>query len=203
MGRVKPTLWRSRVVAVSRPFHPQLWGESGRSLTAKSNNQAPRLLYPRLERGLRWTLVFLLLALLTPTAKAAARPSRPEFALDSVLFTVRCTGPDSPASAIITWTTASEAGVSGFRVHRTALTEPAENRWVNYYPLAATGAGSQYRIIDGAILPGTTYRYRLYGFEESNRLSLATWVVMAERMRPSCVFLPLLGVGRYNRSFFG
>ena len=41
-------------------------------------------------------------------------------------------------------------------------------------------------------MPGVTYRYRVYGFEESGRLSLAAWVTLDEAMQPTCSYFPVI-----------
>ena len=104
-------------------------------------------------------------------------------------FAVR---PRSQRLALISWRTSSEENVTGYKVHRTLLDSPEENRWVNRFPIAAMGAGVEYHVIDSQAVPGKTYRYRVYGFDESGRLSLATNLTLAERMQPSCSYVPLV-----------
>jgi hypothetical protein len=105
-------------------------------------------------------------------------------------FQVRCAAINRPAITIIHWVSGDEDNVSTYKVHRTSMTGTVENRWVNRFPLTAIGPGSTYRIIDSEALPGVTYRYRVYGFEESGRLSLATWIVLDEGLRPTCQYFP-------------
>ena len=146
----------------------------------------------------RWlaTVLFLLIAMTSrrvAITNAAPVPDTgsPSFVVAEHHFDVHCTSPFT-SLALISWRTSSEANVTGYKVHRTLLDDPEENRWVNRYAIAALGSETEYHVIDSQAVPGRTYRYRVYGFEESGRLSLATPVMLAEGMQPSCFYLPLI-----------
>lgn len=120
----------------------------------------------------------------------------PSFTVVDHTIQVRCVSANQRSIVILQWTSGSEIHVSTYRVHRISLTEPAQHRWVNQFPLTATGPRSNYRIIDSQVMPGVAYHYRVYGFEESGRLSLATWVTLEEQMLPSCRYFPLIKMNK-------
>ncbi len=141
-------------------------------------------------------MLFLLIVVLSrkmtiATAAPVPDTGSPSFVVAEHHFDVRCTSPFT-SLALIAWRTNSEENVTGYKVHRTLLDDPEENRWVNRYAIAALGPDTEYHVIDSQAVPGKTYRYRIYGFEESGRLSLATPVTLAEGMQPSCFYLPLV-----------
>ena len=119
------------------------------------------------------------------------RMDSPSFAVAEHHFDVHCTSPFT-SLALISWRTSSEENVTSYKVHRTLLDSPQENRWVNRFAIAAMGSGAEYHVIDSQAVPGKTYRYRVYGFDESGRLSLATHLTLAERMQPTCLYVPLV-----------
>ena len=92
---------------------------------------------------------------------------------------------------IIAWTTAAELNVAGYRVHRYSLDGQQAHEWVNPVPIAAQGPG-EYRLIDSNVVPNRSYLYRLYVFDESNQLSRAEQLILANPARPTCLHLPMI-----------
>jgi hypothetical protein len=159
-------------------------------MTTKDSSRIRRIRQSSLIRGL-WLFLTLILVVSNPS-HAQGQAS---FTVADHSFQVHCAAINRPAVAIIHWVSGGEDNVSTYKVHRTRVTGTVENRWVNRFPLTAMGPGSTYRIIDSETMPGVIYRYRVYGFEESGRLSLTTWITLDEGMRPSCSYYPIIHRG--------
>ncbi|MEM7539891.1 MAG: hypothetical protein AAF639_47495, partial [Chloroflexota bacterium] len=107
-----------------------------------------------------------------------------QFELSNYSFDIRC----ASGIMLINWTTGDETNVDGFRVHRRTLTDPVSNAWVNASTIIAKGSGNSYRTIDSKMEIGTSYLYRLYGFDENGHLSEALNYQLGPNVIPTCVY---------------
>jgi len=117
-----------------------------------------------------------------------------EATLTGYQLTMQCT----PELMVISWTTAAEEDVAGYKVHRLSLDGQQANGWVNPIPLSAHGPG-EYKVLDAQVRPGRRYLYRLYVFDPTFRLSLAQQIVLANPAQPTCLYLPILATAHAKR----
>jgi len=113
---------------------------------------------------------------------------QPHAELSHYQLEMRCR---SPQLMIISWATALEENVAGYKVHRYSLDGQQTHGWVNPVPLTARGPGD-YRLIDSSAVPGYRYFYRLYVFDDTYRLSRAQQIVLANPAQPTCLYFPLI-----------